>query len=224
MAIQPLDNSGLQTISQPEQLNQPNLTDRFKTATGDQAVNKSQDPKEPQILTKEQHKIATQASIVQQLFGDKNSGDKNSSIILYQETITKLNELLAPDFGEDAISLKKLEEQGGMEYWSPENTAQRILDGSLAFFGAFSKQHSSLEGEELIDKFLDVIGGGLEKGFEEAFDILKGFEVFDGDIKSNAEKTHELVKQGLADFRKEQLELLKPAETPEKEAEEAALQ
>lgn len=157
-------------------------------------------------MTKEQQKIETQASLIQHLFGDGSPKDANALKILFQETISKLNEMLAPDFGENAISAERLAEQGGMEYWSPENTANRIVQGTTGFFEAYKASNPNLEGEELLDRFLSVIGGGIEDGFKDATDILTGFGVYDGSIKNNAEKTFELVQKGLADFREQQME------------------
>ena len=49
------------------------------------------------------------------------------------------------------------------EYWNAENTSQRIVDFSVAFFGAFKG-----EGEE----FLDKIRSAIEDGFKQAREIL----------------------------------------------------
>lgn len=173
-----------------------------------------------QNVSKETLKIQTQASLIQHLFGEGASKDQNALRILFQETVDKLNEVLAADLGPNAISAEKLAEQGGMEYWSPENTANRIVQGTVGFFEAFKTSNPGLEGEALLDKFLNVIGGGINKGFEEAGSILKGFGVYEGSIKDNAEKTYELVQKGLQTFREQQMEQmgLKPASTPLSEA------
>ncbi|MBN2037542.1 MAG: DUF5610 domain-containing protein [Chitinispirillaceae bacterium] len=49
------------------------------------------------------------------------------------------------------------------EYWNAENTSQRIVDFALQFFGAFEGS-----GEE----FLAIIKGAIDKGFNEARDML----------------------------------------------------
>ncbi len=159
-----------------------------------------------QNVSQETLKIQTQASLIQHLFGEGAPKDENALRILFQETVEKLNEVLAPELGPNAISEEKLAEQGGMEYWSPENTANRIVQGTVGFFEAYKTSNPDLQGEALLDKFLSVIGGGIEKGFEEAGSILKGFGVYEGSIKDNAEKTYELVQKGLQDFRQQQME------------------
>lgn len=171
-----------------------------------------------QQASKETMKIQAQASIIQHLFGEGAPKDQNALKILFQETIDQLNQALEADLGPNAISAEKLAEQGGMDYWSPENTAGRIVQGTTAFFEAYKESNPNLEGEALLDKFLSVIGGGIESGFKDATDMLKGFGVFDGSVKDNAEKTYDLVQQGLQDFRAQQMEkmgLNPAAEKPE---------
>lgn len=171
-----------------------------------------------QQASKETMKIQAQASIIQHLFGEGAPKDQNALKILFQETIDQLNQALEADLGPNAISAEKLAEQGGMDYWSPENTAGRIVQGTTAFFEAYKESNPNLEGEALLDKFLSVIGGGIESGFNDATDMLKGFGVFDGSVKDNAEKTYDLVQQGLQDFRAQQMEkmgLNPAAEKPE---------
>lgn len=51
---------------------------------------------------------------------------------------------------------------------------------------------------------MDTIKGGIEKGFKEARDILKGLKVLGGDIASNIDKTYELVQKGLDAFASNQ--------------------
>lgn len=159
-----------------------------------------------QRASKETMKIQAQASIIQHLFGEGAPKDQNALKILFQEAIDQINQALEADLGPNAINAEKLAEQGGMDYWSPENTAGRIVQGTTAFFDAFKKSNPNLEGEALLDRFLNVIGGGIESGFKDATDMLKGFGVFDGSVKDNAEKTYDLVQKGLQDFREQQME------------------
>mgnify|MGYP006177734409 FL=1 len=52
-----------------------------------------------------------------------------------------------------------------------------------------------------------MIGGGIEKGFNDAKDILKGLKVYEGEVESGVDKTYSLVLQGLSSFREKMLEL-----------------
>lgn len=94
--------------------------------------------------------------------------------------------------GSDLISTLK-------DLFSPEKTAQRILDFSLGFFGQSSMFKESGDTEESRSEFADMMGKAIQKGFDQALGIL-------GDLPketaSEVDQTHELVFQGLEDFIK----------------------
>lgn len=148
-----------------------------------------------------------QASLVAHLFGDPNQAVESSLKMTYQAALDKLNEVLKPDLGDNAISEEALKKQGGMEYWTPENTAGRIVSGATAFLPAFQKANPDLEGEALMQKFMNVVGGGLQKGFDEAQGILGDLNVFDGKVKDTFSATTDLVSKGMESFRREFLGL-----------------
>lgn len=165
--------------------------------------------KEPSMASM---KTEQQASLIAHLFGDGKTSGENSLKLTFQAAIDKVNEILSAEFnlaeGATApISEETLKQQGGMEYWTPENTAKRIVDGSTAFFTAFQAANPDLEGEALIDRFIEVIGGGVSKGFDEAKNILGDLKVLEGDISSNIDKTYALVQEGFQDFRNQYLGL-----------------
>jgi hypothetical protein len=164
---------------------------------------KGQEMKFDQIAIRNEN----QASLVAHLFGNSDEAIGNALKMTYQSAITNLNDILAPDLGENAISLENLEKQGGMEYWSPENTADRILSGATGFLEGFKKVHPELEGEELMNKFMEVVGGGLQQGFDEAQGILEELKVFDGMVKDNFTATTDLVNKGMENFRRDYLGL-----------------
>jgi hypothetical protein len=122
--------------------------------------------------------------------------------LLYSAAIDKLNEVLAPELGEEAI--QKAAERP--DDFTPEKTAERIVDFATSFYDAFSKQHPELEDpEERLDRFLELVGGGIDKGFGEARSILDGLKVLDGEIADGVDRTYELVQDGLKAFREEML-------------------
>lgn len=83
---------------------------------------------------------------------------------------------------------------------SPEATADRIVAFSTNFFPLYLEQHPELDEQSALNKFIDVIGGGIDQGFSEAKEVLTGLNVLEGDIADNIDKTYQLVQQGLADF------------------------
>lgn len=150
-----------------------------------------------------------QASLVAHLFGNGQSAETQSLKLTFQAAIDKLNEVLTADMpttedGESntaPISEEALKAQGGMEYWTPENTAKRIVSGATTFLPGFQALHPELEGEALMDKFLEVVGGGLTLGFDEAKGLLGDLDVLKGDIADNVDSTYQLVQDGLQNFK-----------------------
>lgn len=170
-------------------------------------------------VTKAEMRVEQQASLVSHLFGDGSMSLSSSLKLTYQSAIDKLNDILMADMGlteqtdEDTvpitlpgqkpISEEALQSQGGMEYWTPENTAKRIVEGASAFFNGFQTAHPELAGQELMDKFIEVVGGGLTQGFDEAKGILGDLNVLEGEIAENIDLTYELVQTGMQNYQDE---------------------
>lgn len=121
------------------------------------------------------------------------AGDEPQAL-LFKSAIERINELLAPTLGPDAIQAKMSEDS------SPEATAGRILSLSTGFFDAYAAQHPDDNPDQVARNFVDLIRGGFEKGFNEAKDILQGLKVFSGDIESGVMKTYDLVSKGYDEF------------------------
>ena len=147
-----------------------------------------------------------QAVFVSHFFENGTDKKEGALKITYKLAIEKLNEKLEAETGKkNLISEKHLKQQGGMEYWTPENVAHRIVQGTTSFLDGFQKIHPELKGEALIDKFLGVIGGGVKQGFSEAQGILKDLKIFEGGIADNYQKTYDLVQKGFEAFRNQYL-------------------
>ena len=170
-------------------------------------------------LNTETRQVAMQDSIVSHLFSNSSTVESDSLRLTFQSAITKLNEILAPQLGENSISQELLDEKG-IEHWSPENTANRITSGASAFLAGFQKIHPELSSEALMDKFDEVVGGGLKKGFVEAAGILEELKVFDGTVKENFDKTVSLVEQGMLAHRNDYLAASNVAEDESKDKSE----
>jgi hypothetical protein len=132
------------------------------------------------------------------------SGDQ-SQTLLFRSAIDRINELLAPEQGTNAIQNAVA---NGVDT-SPEATADRIVSLSTAFYEGYARQHPGEDPSTLVTNFVNLIRGGFEKGFGEARDILDGLGVFNGDVKSGVEKTFELVQKGYDDFLAGKLDALK---------------
>lgn len=90
---------------------------------------------------------------------------------------------------------------------SPEATAERIVAFATGFYGRYKELNPDKSEEENLNNFLNIIGGGIDKGFTDAKDILKGLQVYEGEVESGVDKTYSLVMQGLNNFREKMLEL-----------------
>ena len=121
------------------------------------------------------------------------SGDQSQQLV-FRTAIDKLNELLEPELGKDAIQNATNQDN------TPEGTAGRIVSLSTGFFEAFAAQRPGQDLDTTLKQFGEVIGKGIEQGFKEARGILDGLKVLQGDIAGNIDKTEELVKKGLQDF------------------------
>jgi len=85
------------------------------------------------------------------------------------------------------------------EYFSPENTARRILDVATSFFSLSEVFKAEGESEASRQKFADFIGGAISEGFRQAKAILGELPE---DVKAGIDKTNSLVFAGLDDFVK----------------------
>jgi len=134
------------------------------------------------------------ASIVQaSLTVSLNSSNDPMSVVL-KTALTGINEALKDDFGDNAIQNAVSQDN------TPEGTAGRIVSLSTAFFGAYKQQHPGEDEGELLNKFMDTIKSGVERGFKEARDVLQSLKALSGDISTNVDKTYELVQKGFDDF------------------------
>lgn len=124
------------------------------------------------------------------------SAGNESMALLFKTAIDHLNEVLAPEFGDNAIQRAA---DSGLDV-SPEATADRIVTLSTAFFARYQVAHPEKDLATALTDFTALIGGGIDQGFAEARDILDGLGVLEGDIASNIDKTYELVQAGLKAF------------------------
>ncbi len=123
-------------------------------------------------------------------FGDLSKGLSISA----QKILEKINALLKNDLPDGVQSLKP-------EDVTPEATADRIVQGATAFYDLYAKQHPELEGEELLTSFMETIRGGINEGYNDAFNILEGLGAFEFDsVKSGVERTKELIEGKLVQY------------------------
>lgn len=84
-----------------------------------------------------------------------------------------------------------------MDYFSPEKTADRILDFSLGFFGNSQQYKDGGNTEESRQSFADVIGAAIQKGFDQALGTLGKLP---DKTQEEVDETHTRVFDGLDNF------------------------
>lgn len=146
------------------------------------------------MSARDKSRLQLNAAILQSSLNVSLSSQNDPLALVYKSAITGINEALQADFGDDAVQNAASQDN------SAEATAQRIVSLSTGFFDAFKKQNPGMDNDAALEKFMGTITGGMEKGFSEARDILKGLNVLQGDIAGNIDKTYELVQKGYADF------------------------
>ena len=134
------------------------------------------------------------ANIIRSSFEVSLQSKSDPLALLLKTTITGINEALQPTLGADAIQNAMKQDN------TSEATAARIVSLSTGFYEAFLQQNPGKDEASALKDFMGTINRGFEQGYKEATDMLKGMNVFDGQLASDIEKTYALVKQGYADF------------------------
>lgn len=160
----------------------------------------------------EASRLALNVSIIQVSAEVSLSAGNHSMNLLFRSAIEQLNVVLAPEFGDNAIQAASA---SGMDF-SPQATADRIVSMSTAFFGRYTDNHPEKDMNTALIDFAQLVGGGIDKGFAEARQILDGLKVLEGDIAVNIDRTYELVQFGLDAFVANHSRPEQTAEVPEK--------
>ncbi|HIG53625.1 MAG TPA: hypothetical protein EYG11_09215 [Candidatus Latescibacteria bacterium] len=104
-------------------------------------------------------------------------------------------------------------QQSGTNF-SPQATAQRIVDFSTSFFGSFQQNHADEAGQSQASDFAAMIKGAIEEGFASAQNILVGLGEIAPDIQAGIDETFELTMQGINSFVEQQSQQQGEAEDP----------
>lgn len=171
------------------QANPPSTPSRDVASSGAQP---SEPARQSEIARKQYN-----AAVLQANYDVSISAKNQPHALLYKAAIEAINEELAAELGDDAIERGY---ESGVDV-SPEATAQRIVDFSTGLFELYKQSNPDLEPQEQLDRFLEVIGSGIDQGFGEAREILDGLGVLEGEIEQNVDQTYTLVQEGLAAFR-----------------------
>lgn len=122
---------------------------------------------------------------------------------LRDSTVAELNKLLKQLDG-NAKPIEELDPQAH----TPEKTADFIVSMSTGFFDTYAAGHPELEQKGLLDGFMGIISGGIERGFTEARSLLEGLDVLNGEIEEGVDSTDTQVWKKLQQFYMDKLDLL----------------
>ena len=121
--------------------------------------------------------------------------------LLYKTALEGINAELEPVMGKNAA--KKIYESGVDT--SPKATADRIVSFATNFYSRYKELNPGGSEEETLNNFLELIKGGIDKGFKDAITILQGLQVYEGKVERDADETYKLIEQGLESFREQVL-------------------
>ena len=120
----------------------------------------------------------------------KPGDDVSIGILTPEKTQALLNrqiaEKLKDRFGEEGIELQGLQAQD----FTPEKVSERIL-------GFVSGRILSEQDKDKQTELMSQAREGIERGFEEAKDILESLDVLNGKVKDDINSTYDLIQQGL---------------------------
>lgn len=137
------------------------------------------------------------ATIMENQLRLSTGDDDNSMKLLYKTALEGINSELEAEFGPNAAEKIK---QSGVDT-SPQATADRIVGFATAFYQKYSEQNPDMPEEERLDKFLALVGGGVDKGFDDAKGVLDGLGVLNGKVAEDIDSTYSLIQEGFAKFR-----------------------
>lgn len=169
--------------------------------------------------TREGQRMAQNARILQASMEVSIKAGNKGMELVYRAAVDKINEMLEPELGPDAIAQAQQYDQ------SSEAVAGRIVSLSTAMFERYAAKYPGKDPETLLQDFVATIRSGFEQGYKEATDILQGLGVWgeDSPVRAAIERTYELVQKGFDDFLSQRLaELRAPAADTEAPAPDEA--
>lgn len=193
MAINTTDLSTLGSLNSTNQSSTLPATTDAANAVGASATTGTDNSQQVE-LTPAIAKQQLNAAILQASLQVSITSQNDPLALVYKTAIENLNDILKPQLGDNAIQNAASQDN------SPEATAGRIVSFIKNAYAMYSQTNPMNADGSTADKFLALLQGGVDKGFDEARGILDSLKVLGGDIASNIDKTYDLVKKGIADF------------------------
>ena len=106
--------------------------------------------------------------------------------------------MFTPYLGDSAI--QRAAESG--QSMSPEATAERIISFATQLIGRVEGAQADLPPAEQSSRveLFNNLQVGIERGFEQARDILESMQALNGNVKESVDSTYGRVQEGLSDL------------------------
>lgn len=132
--------------------------------------------------------------------------DNKSMTLLYKTITASIEKRLSEDESVKAPEKTTASNPYGQDQdTSPKATADRIVAFATNFYADYRERNQDVTEEQAMDDFLKKIGSGIDQGFADAKDILKGLQQLEGKVAADIDETYELIQKGLQTFREQTL-------------------
>ncbi|NWF37399.1 DUF5610 domain-containing protein [Mariprofundus sp. KV] len=154
----------------------------------------------PQKGVAEQGKASALPAAVQAKLDNRMSlnAANNPTALILQAAQEKINEMFKPYLGDGAVQ-RAVDSDLDM---SPEATAERIISFATRLIGSAENVQSELPVDEQRsrEQLFNNVKIGVERGFEQARDILESMKALEGGVKETVDTTYSRVQEGLSDL------------------------
>jgi len=118
--------------------------------------------------------------------------------LILQAAQEKINEMFKPYLGDGAVQRAV---DSGLDM-SPEATAERILSFATQIIGRAEANQADLPADQQRsrEQLFNNVKIGVERGFEQARDILEGLQALEGSVKETVDTTYSRVQEGLSEL------------------------
>ena len=126
--------------------------------------------------------------------GQNSLSDSDSIRVVLEQALEKLRSVVGE--AREALGIP----EGAVIDTSPEATAGRIADFALGFFDQFRANNPELSDDEAKSAFVELIGGAIQQGIDEARDILSALNALNGETDDKISTIEQLIQQRLDEF------------------------